>query len=225
MQKTIIMSLGGSVIVPDKIDINFLKDFKKTIDSFVKKGYKFAIYCGGGRLAREYQKAASETFKFDNETLDWIGIHATIMNAELVKALFGNDAENEVVRDPTKKITFNKKIIIAAGWKPGWSTDYDAILLAKNLGSDMVINMSNVDFLYDKDPKKCKDAKKIEKISWRDYRKISGDRWEAGMNVPFDPIAAKEAEKSRLKVVIIGKDFGNFEKVLNGKEFKGTLIE
>ena len=225
MEKMIVMSLGGSVIVPDKIDVNFLRDFKKIIEKYVGKGYKFAIYCGGGKLAREYQKAASEASKFENEDLDWIGIHATIMNAEFVKALFGNDAENEIVRNPTKKIKFDKKIIIAAGWKPGWSTDYDAVLLAKNLGSDIVINMSNVDFLYDKDPKKYKDAKKIEKISWREYRKISGDKWEAGMNVPFDPIAAKEAEKSRLKVAIIGKDLENFEKVLNGKEFRGTLIQ
>src|SRR3989344_2986200 len=176
MEKTVVMSLGGSVIVPDKIDVNFLRDFKKIIEKYVGKGYKFAIYCGGGKLAREYQKAASEASKFENEDLDWIGIHATIMNAEFVKALFGNDAENEIVRNPTKKIKFDKKIIIAAGWKPGWSTDYDAVLLAKNLGSDIVINMSNVDFLYDKDPKKYKDAKKIEKISWREYRKISGDK-------------------------------------------------
>ena len=219
------MSLGGSVIVPDKIDIDFLKDFKKIIERYIGKGYRFAIYCGGGRLARDYQKAASETLKFENEEMDWIGIHATIMNAEFVKSLFGNMAEEVIIRDPTGNIKFNKKIIIAAGWKPGWSTDYDAVLLAKNLGADLVVNMSNVDFLYDKDPKKFRDAKKIENISWKDYRKISGDKWEAGLNMPFDPIAAKEAEKSRIKVAIIGKDLDNFEKILDGKEFKGTLIE
>ena len=224
MEKTIVMSLGGSVIVPDKIDISFLKDFKKTIETYVGKGYKFAIYCGGGKIARDYQKAASGILKLDNQVLDWIGINATIMNAEFVKALFGDYADNEVVRDPTKKIAFNKKIIIAAGWKPGWSTDYDAVLLAKNLGADIVVNMSNVDYIYDKDPKKHKDAKKIKRISWKDYRKISGDKWEAGLSLPFDPVAAKEAEKSKLKAAIIGKDLENFEKVLDGKEYRGTLI-
>lgn len=225
MEKTIVMSLGGSVIVPDSIDIGFLKDFKKTIEKYVGKGYKFAIYCGGGKIARDYQKAASGIAKLSNRELDWIGIHATVLNAEFVRSLFGNLAEELIARDPTQKIIFNKKALIAAGWKPGWSTDYDVVLLAKNLGAEMVINMSNVDYIYDKDPTKHKDAKKIEKISWKDYRKISGDKWEAGLNVPFDPIAAKEAEKSKIKVTIIGKNLENFEKVLDGKEFKGTLIE
>ena len=156
--------------------------------------------------------------------MDWIGIHATVLNAEFVRSLFGNLAEEFIVRDPTQKISFNKKVLIAAGWKPGWSTDYDAVLLAKNLGADAIINMSNVDYIYDKDPKKHKDAKKIKRISWKDYRKISGDKWEAGLSLPFDPVAAKEAEKSKLKAAIIGKDLENFEKVLDGKEFRGTLI-
>ena len=225
MEKTIVMSLGGSVIAPGSIDIGFLKDFKKTVEKYLGKGCRFAIYCGGGKIARDYQKAASGIAKLSNRELDWIGIHATVLNAEFVRSLFGNLAEEFIVRNPTQKIIFNKKILIAAGWKPGWSTDYDAVLLAKNLGAKMVINMSNVDYVYDKDPKKHKDAKKIEKISWKDYRKISGDKWEAGLSMPFDPVAAKEAEKSKIKVAIMGKDLGNFEKVLNGKEFRGTLIE
>ena len=235
MEKTIVMSLGGSVIVPDKIDINFLIGFKKIIESFLKKDYRFVIYCGGGRIARDYQKALRSIIGNDQRALDWIGISITHVNAFLLKciflkhtnidATFNQNDDNIIIQDPNKKIKFNKKILIAAGWKPGWSTDYDAVLLAKNLGAKMVINMSNVDYIYDKDPNKHKDAKKIEKISWRDYRKISGDKWEAGLKVPFDPIAAKEAEKSNIRVAIIGKGLENFEKVLNGKEFRGTLIQ
>lgn len=225
MEKTIVMSLGGSVIAPGSIDIGFLRDFKKTVEKYLGKGYRFAIYCGGGKIARDYQKAASGIAKLSNRELDWIGIHATVLNAEFVRSLFGNLAEEFIVRNPTQKISFNKKVLIAAGWKPGWSTDYDAVLLAKNLGADIVINMSNVGYIYDKDPKKHKDAKKIEKISWKDYRKISGDKWEAGLNMAFDPIAAKEAEKSRIKVAIIGKDLGNFKRLLEGKKFDGTSIQ
>ena len=112
----------------------------------------------------------------------------------------------------------------SAGWKPGWSTDYDAVLLAKNFGVSEIINMSNIDYVYDKDPKKFKDAKKIEKTSWKDYTNLVGNKWKAGMNVPFDPIAAKEAQKSGMKVCIIGKDLENLENLLNGKKFKGTVI-
>ena len=225
MQKTIVMSLGGSVIAPDDLDAKFLREFKKIIEMFIKKEHRFVIYCGGGKIARDYQKAASEIVKLSNEQLDWLGINATVLNANFVKTIFGNAAEDAIIRDPTQKINFRKKILIAAGWKPGWSTDYDAVLLAKNLKINMVVNMSNIDYVYDKDPKKYSDAEKIKNISWKDYRKIAGDKWEAGLNLPFDPIAAKEAEKIKLKVAIIGKDLGNFENFLDGKKFYGTLIE
>lgn len=225
MEKTIVMSLGGSVIVPDKIDVNFLKKFKKMINKYADKGYKFVIICGGGRLARDYQKAASQISKQSNDYLDWLGIHATKMNAWFMKAVFGKDAEKLIVDDPRKKVSFRRKILIAGGWKPGWSTDYDAVLMAKNLKVKTVINMSNIDYLYNKDPKKYPDAKKIKSISWKEYRKISGSKWKAGLNAPFDPVAAKEAEKSNLRVFIIGKDLENLENLLQNKKFDGTIIE
>jgi len=118
-----------------------------------------------------------------------------------------------------------KNIVIAAGWLPGWSTDYDAVLLAKNLGVREIINMSNVDYVYDKDPKKHKNSKKIQKISWDGYLRLISQKWKAGMNVPFDPVAAKEARKSKMRVNIIGNNLKNLENLLDGKKFKGTTIE
>ncbi len=224
MQKTIVMSLGGSLIVPDDIDVKFLKGFKKTIENYVKKGCKFVIYCGGGRLARNLQKSASKITKLSNEDLDWLGIYATRLNAQLIKSIFNKNAENFIVENPNSKINFNKNIIIACGWKPGWSTDYDAVLVAKNLGVKEVLNMSSVDYVYDKDPKKHKNARKIEKITWQDYSKLISNKWKAGMNVPFDPVAAKEAEKSKLRVCLIGRDLKNLENLLNGDKFRGTTI-
>ena len=225
MKKTIVMSLGGSIIVPNTVDIQFLKNFKKIIERFIKKKYRFVIYCGGGKTARNYQKAASNIINLNNKKLDWIGIHATILNANFMKILFGDVAEEHIVMDPTKKIKFNKKILIAAGWKPGWSTDYDTVLLAKNLKLNTIINMSNIDYVYDHDPKKNKNARKIKNICWKHYKKIAGNKWKAGLNKPFDPIATREAEKIRLKVTIIGKNLRNFESLLNNGKFKGTVIE
>jgi len=225
MEKTIIMSLGGSVIVPDNIDVKFLKDFKKTIEKFVKRGYRFVIICGGGKTARDYQKAASRIRTQSNEYLDWLGTHATKINAWFMKAVFGKYAERLIVENPTKKVKFTRKILIASGWKPGWSTDYDAVLLAKNLKIKTIINMSNIDYVYDKDPKKNKNARKIEGICWKHFRQMIGNKWKAGLSKPFDPIAAKEAEKSKLKVFVIGKNLRNFEKLLNGKKFNGTVID
>lgn len=224
MQKTIVLSLGGSIIVPQEIDTAFLKKFISLIRSFVKKGYRFAIICGGGSVARNYQQAAKDIGESTNETLDWIGIEATKLNAFFLMKLFDRDAEEAIIYDPTRPLSFKKPIMIASGWKPGWSTDYDAILIAKQLKVGIVINMSNAKQVYTADPRKVNDAKPLSALSWKNYRKISGEKWVAGMNIPFDPIAAKEAEKSGIMVHIIGKDLSNFSKLLMGKKAKGTVI-
>ncbi|HLC61339.1 MAG TPA: UMP kinase [Candidatus Nanoarchaeia archaeon] len=225
MQKTIVLSLGGSLICPEDYDFDFLKKFKNLIEKFIKKDYKFIIICGGGKLARNFQEIASKSSKLDNEELDWLGIYATKINAHIVKSIFDECSEEFVVSNPNKKINFKKNVLIASGWKPGCSTDYDAVLIAKIFGVNGVINLSNVDFVYDKDPKKNRDAKKIEKMNWSNFIKIIGSKWTAGLNVPFDPVAAKEAKKSKMKVSIIGKDLNNLKDLLDGKKFKGTVIE
>ena len=224
MPKTVVLSLGGSLICPSDFDFNFLKKFKQVIEKYIKKNYRFVIICGGGKLARTFQEIASKSSKLSNEELDWLGIYATKINAHLLKDVFSNNANDFIITNPNQKINFKKNIAIAAGWLPGWSTDYDAVLLAKNLGVKEITNMSNIDYIYDKDPKKHKDAKKIEKISWEQYSKLISQKWKAGMNVPFDPVATKEAKKSSMKVCIIGRDLKNLENLLEGKKFKGTII-
>jgi uridylate kinase len=225
MPKIVILSLGGSLIFPKHLDKKFLINFKKTIEKYIKKNYRFVIICGGGKLARNFQQVASKARTLNNKELDWLGIYATKINAYLLKSVFSNNADENIISNPNLKVKFKKKIIIASGWLPGWSTDYDAVLLAKNLGVKEVINLSNINYVYNKDPKKYKDAKKIEKISWQDYSKLISKKWKPGINVPFDPIAAKEAQKLKIKVFIIGKDLKNLENLLDKKKFKGTIIE
>ncbi len=224
--ETIVISLGGSIIVPDEIDYEILKRFKKLIEEYINKGFRFLIIVGGGHTARKYQRAASKIWGIDDEDLDWIGIHSTRINAHLLRTIFKKNAFSKVIKDPTEEIETDKKIIIASGWKPGWSTDYDAVLLAKNLRCSEIINLSNIDYVFDKDPKMNKDAKALNHISWKDFRKIVGENWDPGLNVPFDPIATKEAEKLNLKVIIAnGKNLDNLRNILENKEFTGTIIK
>jgi uridylate kinase len=220
-----VLSLGGSLVCPNEIDVLFLKKFRNFILKWIKKGKKFVIFVGGGKIARKYQNAAKE-FKVENKELDWVGISATLLNAQLVKSIFGNFAFERILTDPTKKIKTKKKIIVFGGWKPGWSTDYDSVLAAKNFGAKRIINLSDVDFIYDKNPKKFKDAKPLKKISFDELFKLIGRKWTPGANVPFDPEAAKLAKKEKIKVIFLnGKNFKNLEKVFLGKKFKGTIIE
>jgi uridylate kinase len=220
-----ILSLGGSLVCPKEIDVLFLKKFRNFVLEWVKKGRKFLIFVGGGKIARKYQKVAKK-FGVKNEELDWIGISATLLNAQLVKSIFGNFAFEKILTDPTQKVKTKKKIIIFGGWKPGRSTDFDCVLAAKNFGAKRVINLSDVDFIYDKNPKKFKDAKPLDRISFDELFKIIGREWTPGANIPFDPEAAKLAKKEKIKVIFLnGRNFKNLEKVFFVEKFKGTIIE
>lgn len=228
MQKTherIVVSVGGSLIVPDGIDTGFLTLFKALILDKVKKGFTFSIIAGGGKTARRYQEAANAVTPLSPQDTDWIGIHATRLNAQLMRNIFVGYAHPEVIHNPTVDINADEPIIIASGWQPGFSTDYCAVLIAKNLGAARLVNLSNIDYVYTADPKKNPQAKKIEKISWADFRKIIPDRWDPGLSSPFDPVAAKEAESLGLEAAIInGAKLGEFSNYLDGKPFVGTII-
>ena len=219
------MSVGGSCIVPDGIDIEFLKHFKSLILEKVEKGLSFAIIVGGGKTARRYQEASNSVTPVSQQDLDWVGIHATRLNAQLLRNVFAGHAYSHVIKNPTADITADEPIIIAAGWKPGWSTDYCGVLMAKNLGATRLANLSNIDYVYDKDPKENPDAKKILGISWADFRELIPATWDPGLSAPFDPIAAKEAEALHLQVAIInGTKLDEFSKYLDNKPFMGTVI-
>lgn len=219
------MSVGGSLIVPDGIDTDFLSRFRALILEKIEAGFSFSIISGGGKTARRYQDAARAVTTLSRTDLDWIGIHATRLNAQLLRNIFVEQAYPHVVKNPTIDIEADEPIIIASGWQPGWSTDYVAVLMAKNLGARRLVNLSNIDYVYDSDPHKNPDAKKIEEIGWADFRKLIPEEWDPGLSSPFDPIAAKEAETLGLEVAIMnGAKLEEFSNYLDGKPFVGTVI-
>ena len=226
-KKTYVISLGGSLIVPpDGIDWKFLKEFYLLIEKRVKKGDKFFIVTGGGITCRKYQEAANKIVKVKDEDLDWLGIHSSRLNAHLLRTIFYKIAHPEIIKNPTFHIHSSKKIIIAGGWKPGWSTDYVATIIAQEYEIKNTINLSNIDYVYDKDPKKYSDAKKIERISWKEFRKIVGNKWKPGLNTPFDPIASQKSEQLKLKTIIMnGKKLNNLKNFLENGKINGTIIE
>ncbi len=222
-----IISVGGSIIIPKTgFDIKFLKKFKKLILDQVKKGDKFILVIGGGATCRKYQDAADRVTKLTDADLDWLGIYTTELNAEFVRLMFGKYAHSQVIADPGHKVKTRKPIVIASGWKPGCSTDNDAVILAKTYGASDLLNLSNIEYVYDRDPAKHKNAKKIEQIDWKSFRKeIVGNKWIPGKNVPFDPIASKKAEKLGLRVSILdGTNLKEVKKAVNGERFKGTIV-
>jgi uridylate kinase len=231
VKENIIISLGGSLVAPNEIDLGFLKNFKHTIQKYLADK-KFFILVGGGKIARYYQKALLE-FGAKSNDRDWIGINVTRLNAEVIKQIFLANAYPKIIVDPNKKIKTTKDIIIGGGYKPGWSTDYVSVLIAKNYGVKTIINLTNVDYVYDlpagrqaKIPPDFTNAKPLENIDWASFRRIVGDKWEPGLSMPFDPRASKLASQLKLKVIMInGKNLERLEDFLNNKPFVGTTIQ
>lgn len=226
MEEIIVISLGGSIIVPREINVKFLKGFRRIILKHIKRGKRFIIISGGGKICRKYQSSASRVVRLKSDDLDWLGIHATRLNAHLLRTIFRDYARKTIVKDPTERIDFRNKVLIAAGWEPGFSTDYDAVLLAKQFGVKTLVNLSDVNYVYDKDPAKYRKVKPIKRMGWEEFREIVGDKWDPGLNKPFDPVASKEAKKLGLRVVIMnGRKLKNLDSFLSGRKFRGTVIE
>lgn len=224
--KKIVISLGGSIAFPENLNIDFLRAFYNFIKREVKKGNKFIIVAGGGSITRKYQQAAGKISRISNEDKDWIGIHATRLNAHLLRTIFKREA-NPVVFDNRFKITNFRRysLIVASGWRPGWSTDYVAVQIAADFKIKRVINLSTAAYVYTADFQKFPDAKPIEKISWDDYLKLIPQKWIPGLHVPVDPVAARLAKRKKIEVAVVGgDDLSNLRNALKGKKFNGTVL-
>jgi uridylate kinase len=227
-QETVVMSVGGSLIVPDAIDTRFLIDFKNLIErQITSSGRRFIIIAGGGKTARRYQDAAASVTELDPEDLDWMGIHATRLNGHLLRTIFRDVAYPVMVTNPDEvsDVPKDSPLIIAAGYRPGASTDLRAVQIAINRGAKKLINLSNIDYVYSDDPRKNPDAKKIEDITWMEFMKLIPKEWNPGLSSPFDPVAARTAHHHDMEVTIInGVKIDEVEKYLESESFIGTRI-
>lgn len=239
-----VISLGGSLIAPGHgkvpsppghgapstggVDTAFLKAFVAIAEQFIAgdEGRKLIVVCGGGSLARDYQAALREVAAgATREELDWVGIAATRVNGELVRRLFRRWCGEDLVTDPMAVTVFAGRIMVAAGWKPGFSTDNDAVLLARRFSADTVVNLSNIARVYTDDPRTNPAARPLDRASWAEMRGIVGEEWTPGRNTPFDPVAARAAAEARIRVVFAdGRDLENLHSILQGGPFTGTTI-
>lgn len=224
------------MIPKERINVLFLKKFKIFITSLLKRGNRIVIVVGGGSINKKYNRAAQKITSVKNVDLDWLGIAATKLNAELLRSVFSKFAYSKVLSNPQSPIpnpspsSLSKRpgtqLIIASGWKPGCSSDLDAVLWAKRFKAKTVINLTDIDHVYDKDPDVYKNVKPIKKISWTDFIKIVGKKWSPRGSWPFDPIASQLARKLNIKVVIVnGKKLQNLKNYIYSKNFNGTIIE
>ncbi|MCL2557513.1 MAG: UMP kinase [Treponema sp.] len=228
-EKVTVISLGGSIVAPEGADGRFLRDFAALLGELLQadEARRFVLVVGGGGPARAWQGAYRDAVgeaAIDDEA-DWIGIMATRLNAQLVRAALAKWCRQEVVTDPTVAPDIEGRVLVAAGWKPGFSSDYDATLLAERFGAKTVINLSNIEKVYTADPRVDPSARPLDEISWKDFRAMVGEEWTPGKNVPFDPVASRHASESGIKVICAaGRNLENLRAMLCGGDFVGTVI-
>lgn len=226
-KKVIVISLGGSLIVPDEIDIVFLRKLKKTILKNTKN-HKFVMVCGGGSIARKYiyvlrKEGLSEKLQ------SFSGISATRMNARFMSYFFNQNQEYGIPHTIKEvEVYLRKRDIVFCGaleYKPRQTSDSTAAGLAKSLKT-CFINLTNVAGLFDKNPLTHKNARFIPKITWKKFYSMAKSiKYKPGQHFVLDQTAAKIIARNKIKTYILGKDMNQFEAVLNERKFKGTLIK
>lgn len=226
-KKVIVLSLGGSLIIPDNIDVKFLKEFRKVILRNTSK-YKFVVVCGGGSVARKYISGLREIGV--NEYLQSLsGISMTRMNARFMSYFFKMNPSRGIPHSMrVLKKYLKKQDIVFCGaleYKPNQTSDSTAAEIAVYFKSSL-INLTNVAGLYDKNPLKHKNAKFIPKITWKNFDKIVHKlKFKPGQHFVLDQSASKIILEKMIPTYILGKNIKHLDNVLKEKKFKGTLIE
>jgi uridylate kinase len=226
-KEVIVLSLGGSLIVPDEIDIEFLTDFKETLLKNTKK-YKFVVVCGGGSIARKYISALKKVNK-SNYFQDLAGISVTRLNARFLAYFFGEDPNWGIPHDMKHiKNLLKKNDIVFCGalrYSPEQTSDSTSVRIASFLNTPF-INLTNVKGLYDSNPFENKNAKFISNATIEEFNKIvMSIPYKPGMHAPVDHTAMKIIKKEKIKTYIIGKDMKQLDNLLNKRKFVGSIIE
>ncbi len=226
--KTFVVSLGGSIVIKEKINTGLLGKLSHSFSNLMKEGYKFVLVVGGGRTAREFQ-AAGKALGASNFFLDEIGIMATQLNAKLVSQAFEN-----AFPEPLKKIyqarqKLEKGLIpVFGGILPGITTDTVAALIAESVNANFM-NLSNVDGVYSSDPRENPKAKFYSHLTHSELIKIvsrsTSLNAKPGQNVVLDLPSCLILKRSKIKSFILSAEsIENIENAVHGTEFKGTLV-
>ncbi len=227
MTEWMVLSLGGGVLNPEGTpDAGYLRKLAKILK---ESKCNFGIVAGGGKSARVYAQAARELGANEFEA-DEIAIMSTRQNAKLVINALRENAYPNVIFNfwEAKKEAANYKTVVMGGTIPGITTDADAALLAEALHAKKLVNMSNVDAVYDSNPRINPNAKKYSKLHYTDLIALAmkWDERKAGTNFVFDILACKIIARSGIETHFVnGRNLDDVKKAIGGKSHSGTVVK
>ena len=223
-----VLKLGGSLLYDEngQVMIDRVREYAKVVQALLGKGHEFVIVVGGGKPARVFISAARELGASEAQC-DWIGIKMARHNAELLCAALGGAAFPKIVEtlDELEVAFQHGKVVLMGGLTPGQSTNAVAALAAESVGADILLNATNVDGVYDRDPKEP-GAKMLKRVDIKELRSIlSGGGTRAGEYKLFDPVAIKVVARSKIKAVIFnGNNPENLHLLVGKGEKIGSLV-
>lgn len=223
-----VLKLGGSLLYDDhgEVVLEIIEEYASVVRSLVSKGHEFVIVVGGGKPARKFITAA-RSLGASEARCDWIGIKLARNNAELLCVALGDVAYPKIVETLDElEIAFKSgKVVLMGGLIPGQSTNAVAAIAAETIGADLLLNATNVDGVYDKDPKE-KGAKKLDTVHIKDLREIlSGGGTRAGEYKLFDPVAIRVVERSKIRAVIFdGRHPESLTGLLKGDKIGSEIV-
>jgi uridylate kinase len=222
----VVISIGGSVLVPGKDDSDYIRSLAEMLKEVSKK-CKLYVVCGGGRIARYYISIGRD-MGVGEEDLDKLGIDATRINARLLILACGDLASPEPALEIDEAASFGNdhSIVVMGGTAPGHTTDAVSAMLAEKVCAVRLVNATNVDGVYDSDPKKDPMATKFGSLTYEKLSSlVSGDHNKAGPNVIFDPKGAGIIERMKIQLMVCnGRDITALKNAILGKEFEGTIV-
>lgn len=219
------MSLGGSVLAPGAPDAAYAKRLAGELRDLART-HQLYVVTGGGRIARAYIEAgralgASEPF------LDRLGIKVTRLNARVLIAALGGDAdEMPHTIDEAVRAGMKANLVVMGGTTPGHTTDTVAAELAEAVDARRLVNATSVDAVYTADPAVHPTAKRLERAGYDDLLRLAGEsHTKAGPSIVFDPEAARIVAKAKIPLAVVdGRDFEALRNAVLGKPFRGTLV-
>ncbi|MBU0498218.1 MAG: UMP kinase [Candidatus Thermoplasmatota archaeon] len=220
---TIVISLGGSVLFSEDGNAPYIKDLAKLLHR-LSTSIEFALVIGGGTIARGYIKRG-RSLGLSEIQLDQIGIAITRINAQFFSFFLPH--KNMPIPLTTDEATaLSDSIVVMGGTTPGHSTDMVGAELAVKTKALRFIIATNVDGIYDKDPRKFSQAQQLPTVHIDELLDTYGDGWDAaGKNTVVDGPALRIIKDHRLDTrVVNGFKLIELEKAIVGKAFHGTQI-
>ncbi len=218
--------IGGSVVA-SPVNTDLMSKYVELLKAVKAQGHEVAVVVGGGALAREFIGIA-RNLGLEMQAQDEIAISVSRLFAQLFLKKFGAVACSKVAvtLDYAAECLSQGKIVVMGGLKPGITTDAVAALVAERVDAELLVKGTDQEGIYDKDPRKHKDAVKLDHLSLEDLAGVfSEDKHKAGIHQIIDPEAVKVLKRKHMKLVVVnGFKPENFQAAVRGEKV-GTVVD